>query len=256
MNRHSAFGLLALAAASLLAPSQPATSDEPACVAHWRFENGVRDIAAADNHRIVDHSGNGQNGFAIGGPIFRRVELPTGNFALEFQDDGDRVWIPDDPGFELGGSITVEAWIQVDRLVATAHQRQIVFRGDARPGLDPWFLAVRDTGQLVFQIADGCHHHAVVTSPTPLPIGRLVHVAGTFDHELGRLQLFVDGAVVATTDTDVRPAARLGGDEACVGIGNLGHGGDQGFRGRIAEVRICAAALSPESFLLAVRRRR
>jgi hypothetical protein len=79
-----------------------------------------------------------------------------------------------------------------------------------------------------------------------------VHVAGTLDNETGVMSLFVDGERVAATDTSIRPAGVLGGEAPGIGIGNLQSGGNQqGFRGLIAEVRVCAAALLPERFLRA-----
>jgi len=97
-------------------------------------------------------------------------------------------------------------------------------------------------------VADELNRGAAATSPAPLPLGRLIHVAGTLDDTTAVMSLFVDGERVATTDTSIRPAGVFGGDGAGIGIGNLQSGG-QGFRGLIAEVRVCAAALPPARFL-------
>lgn len=251
MNYRPVLALIALLAAPFVASTGNARpTAEPSCVAHWRFQNGVKDVAAVQNHLILDSSGNDQNGLAIGGPVFRRVNLPTGNLALEFTRDDQRVFVPDDAVFELPRSLTLEAWVRVDHYsMSISRLSLIVLRGDNRAGLDPWFLGVLDTGQLVFLVADELNRNAGVTSPAPLPLGRLVHVAGTLDDETGLMSLFVDGERVATTETAIRAAGVLGGEGPGIGIGNLQSGGPQAFRGLIAEVRVCAAALPPERFL-------
>lgn len=251
MNHRSTAGILTLAAVSLLATTVTSPPrDEPTCVAHWRFQNGVKNMAASPQGLIADSSGNNQHGLAVGGPILRRVSLPTGNCALEFTGDDDRLFIPDDEAFELAGSLTLEAYVRVDRYSDSPQRLSyIVFRGDNRAGLDPWFLGILDTGQLRFQIANELNHPAMTDSPKPLPLGELIHVAGTFDHEAGVLSLFINGECVATNDTDIRAAGHLGGSSPGIGIGNLQCAGNQAFRGLIAEVRICGTALPPHRFL-------
>jgi hypothetical protein len=251
MNHRSIAGLLTLAAFPFLATAvMHPPHGEPTCVAHWRFHNGVKDMAASPHGLIADSSGNNQHGHAVGAPILRRVSLPTGNCALEFRTDDDRLFIPDDQAFELTSSLTLEAYVRVDRYSESPQGLSyIVFRGDNRAGLDPWFLGIRDTGQLRFQIADEWNRPAVVDSPTPLPLDELIHVAGTFDHEAGVLSLYVNGGLVASVDTDIRPAQRLGGACAGIGIGNLQCAGNQAFRGLIAEVRICSSNLPTQRLL-------
>jgi len=251
MNHRSSAGLLTLAAATFFATTVTnPPRGEPTCVAHWRFQNGVKNMAASPHGLIADSSGNNQHGLAVGGPVLRRVSLPTGNCALEFTGDDDRLFIPDDEVFELTGSLTLEAYVRVDRYSDSPHRLSyIVFRGDNRAGLDPWFLGMLDTGQLRFQIANELNQGAFTDSPRPLPLGELIHVAGTFDHEVGMMRLFIDGELVATSDTDIRAAGRLGGSGAGIGIGNLQSSGNQAFRGLIAEVRICGAALQPHRLL-------
>ncbi len=52
-----------------------------------------------------------------------------------------RVFVPDDELFQLTGSLTLAACVEVDRYPGFASQ--IVFRGDERGGFDPWFSGMR-----------------------------------------------------------------------------------------------------------------
>lgn len=254
MKRSATTGLLLLATAPFASVATSFAPGEPACIAHWRFQDGVRDVAAGQRMVLRDESGHDYHALAIDGPVFRRIEYPGGNLGLEFADGTQRVFVPDDDAFATEGSLTLEAWIRVDRYSdSAAHHSYVLFRGDDRPGFDPWFLAVRDSGQLMFAITDALNRSAAVTSPAPLPLRGIVHVAGTFDADLGVVALFVDGACVATADTAVRPAGRLGGTSPGIGIGGLQSGGGQRFHGVIAEVRISGEALPPERLLVAGR---
>jgi len=82
----------------------------------------------------------------------------------------------------------------------------ILFRGDDRPGLDPYFLGTAGPN-LYLQISD------VIDSYDGLYIGmptnRWLHVAATLDDGTGLMRLYIDGAVVAEKTTAVRPLVDL-----------------------------------------------
>lgn len=140
--------------------------------------------------------------------------------------------------------------MRVDSYTAThGHPSHIVFRGDDRPGFDPWLLGIKESGQLVFLVTDELGQAAEVVSRAPIPIGRFVHVAGTFDVERGLLLLLVDGKPVASLEASIRPMGALGGPNPGIGLGRLQSGGGARFDGLIVEVRIIRAALGPEELL-------
>ncbi|MEO8495806.1 MAG: LamG domain-containing protein [Planctomycetota bacterium] len=219
-------------------------------VAHWRLQRGLAGGVADSSQLIEDSSGNDRHGRAVGGPKYRSVNLPKSNLALAFDGHDDRIAITDDPLFHLTKSFTIEAYIQIDVYPGSAAKfSQIVFRGDNRMGFDPWFLAVRESGQLQFLVADALNNAAYVRSPEPIPTRQFVHVAGTLDDETGRMSLFINGKRVATTKTKIRACGALGGPGPGIGIGNRQVYSNHAFGGTIDEVRISAAALSPGEFL-------
>lgn len=220
---------------------------EPRIVAHWRFQEGA---AGGTSQSIKDTSGNDRHGRAIGGPKYCPVALPKSNVALSFDGQDDRVFIPDDDLFHLTESFTIEAYIQIDRYAREAvGMSHIVFRGDNRLGLDPWYLAITASGQLKFLAANAQNKASVGLSPNPLPIGQLLHVAATFDHRTGCQALFVNGERVATAESKICAFGPLVGPRPGVGIGNRQTHSNQAFRGVIDEVRISAEALNPAQFL-------
>jgi hypothetical protein len=220
---------------------------EPRIVVHWRFQEGAAD---GTSQSIKDTSGNGRHGQAIGGPKYCRVELPGSSLALSFDGKDDRIFVPDNDLFHLTESFTIEAYIQIDRYAReTVGMSHIVFRGDNRLGLDPWYLAITASGQLKFLVADARNKASIVFSPKPLPLGQLLHVAATLDHRSGCQALFVNGERVATAESKICAFGPLDGRRPGVGIGNRQTHSGQAFCGVIDEVRISAEALNPAQFL-------
>ena len=241
------FGLALLPLLTIGSAQLP--DEQDGVVAHWRLQNGVKHTTAAQNHLIVDSSGNDQHGMPIGNPRFERTPIPGSNLALGFSNQHQRVFIPEDKAFELGESLTLEAYVRVDRVPAHTHMSYIVFRGDNRPGFDPWWLGVRRSGQLAFAIVDAANESSVLSSPEPLPIGKWVHVAGVLDHEAQTQHLYVNGRQVAVTKTALRPMKVLRGPHPGIAIGNIQWHSPQHFHGAIAEVRISKRALLPRRLL-------
>lgn len=220
-------------------------------IAHWKLDKGIAGGAASASQLIEDSSGNSRHGRAVGGPLYHSVELPTTNLALAFDGRDDRISVADGPLFYLTKSFTIEAWVEIAFYPASRqHRAFIVFRGDNRAGFDPWFLAIEESGQLQFLMADSLNRASVVRSPQPLPTRTFLHVAAVFDHKTGKQSLFVDGWQVASTQARIRAGGPLGGTGPGIGIGGRQDLSHQGFRGSIAELRISASALTRSQFLL------
>ncbi len=173
------------------------------------------------------------------------------HLALAFNGTSQSITIPDNPLFQLTHSLTLEAYVNL-----TAIQRfeeQIVFRGDDRSGLDPYLLQVRD-GMLALRIEDANDNEVAVSYPFAPYVGKWVHVAGALDGTTGTMSLYIDGSLVATNVTSIRPYAALTGPNPGLGIGNTQSANySEYFPGLIDEVRISNQALSPSQFLDAPR---
>jgi Concanavalin A-like lectin/glucanases superfamily len=220
-------------------------------VAYWRFEEGKPNVAANGINTILDSSGNDLDGTPFGGPVYRSSvgdnPIPASGdpnaLSLDFNGANQRIFIPDDRLFRLTHSLTLEAYINV-RAIRNA-QQQIVFRGDNRPELDPYELYV-DNNDVWFRIENQAAVHA------PLPgLNQWFHVAGTLDDSTGRMALYENGKLVASTITTIRPLALLDPTRnPGLGIGNVESSTySEYFNGLIDEVRISDVALSPDQFL-------
>ncbi len=228
-------------------------------VGHWRFEEGTADQPASSSAgAILDSTTPANNGTAVGGPVYRSSPVPNSTLALEFDGSNDSVKIADGVDFQLTQSLTIEACVNIDNLPTTRFElRQILFRGDDRGGLDPYYLAVMgngtDTtlGRFYIDPVTGVpnSHEAVHVDITGLS-GQWLHLAGVLDHANNTMTAYLNGVAGATLTTTTRPgAALLTGSRPGVSIGSLQTGSGQNIDGLIDEVRLSDTALTPSEFL-------
>lgn len=227
-------------------------TDRATTVAYYRFDEGTNGMIASGTNTVLDGSGNGLNATPVASPIYSTNVPPNlvqpDDLSLRFNGSSNWVFIPDYPQLALTKSLTLEAFIEAEAYPdSTIDEAQILFRGDDDIALDPYFIELRSTN-LFFAVTDYANQMAAVQ--VPITLHQWHHVAGTLDGATGSLRLYLDGNLVAATNTTVRPYALLRGRNPGLGIGNVqsAHYAEY-FNGYIDEVRISDAALAPGQFL-------
>lgn len=216
-----------------------------ATIAHWSLEEGALGTIASGP--IVDVSGNGHNGTVVGDPVYGA--LPGGDTGLDFSGNNDQVRITSTPDF-ASSSLTVEAQVVVGSFGGL---RQIVFRGDPQGSRDPFFLAVNGTSLRWLITGPGTAETALEFDIMGL-LGQELHVAGTIDNTTGVMGLYLNGLLVNSQNTAIRPTSPIVTGPGCgISIGMLHDclNSGQYFDGLIGEVRISDMALNPTQFLSA-----
>jgi len=154
-------------------------------VGNWKFDEGAGNTAA-------DKSGNGNDGSLIGGPTW--VVGTIGSGALRFDGTDDMVEVPHSPVFDMGESITIAAWINLDD---TSTYYFIAAKGPSGTAPDnyPGNFEFRTTpsAQLEFmhQTGEGTALSNYISDAT-VTAGQWVHVAVTLV-EGATVELYVDG---------------------------------------------------------------
>ena len=161
-------------------------------VSWWRGEGNAQD------------SIDGNHGALVGGTSFAPGVLGQG-FSFDGIDDG--VNIPDASNLHITGSLTLEATINPSSYTG-GDGALIIFRGDDRAGFDPYYLRMQPDGRIQFWMDDG-EGHAVQLQSDVVPLNTFSYVAGSLDAGRGVMELRINGAVVASTFTAVRPLANL-----------------------------------------------
>ena len=223
-------------------------------VAYWRFEGTPGSVAGI----IADSSGNGLSGSSINSPTYNsNVPLATipqtgaaDKASLGFNGSDQRVFIPDSPKLALTRSLTIEAWIYVTAPPGGPNDAgQILFRGDDRIGLDPYFLELVGPS-LQFHVNNPANASVSVSAPLP-GMKQWVFVAAELNDATGAMRIYVNGKLGGFTTTSIRPLGPLdAGSTPGLGIGNTQSANyQQYFPGFIDEVRVSDVALSPSQFL-------
>jgi hypothetical protein len=174
------------------------------------------------------------------------VTYATGEVGKAFSFNGLNGWaaLGDPSSLAFTQSFTIEGWIKVNGLPTNYNFGSIMFRGDDRPGLDPYQLVIQKNGDLQFGISGT---NAGASIEAPIPTGQFVHVAATLDDGTGLMTLYENGAVVAQTTTTARPFGALDPtQQPGVGIGNSNalSNYDVPFNGLIDELTVYNRALT------------
>jgi hypothetical protein len=206
----------------------------PGMVSWWMANGNANDLVG------------GNHGTLVGG-----VTYTNGLYGQAFRFDGvdGRVNVADSDSLKITPSLTMEAWINIAAFPFHPQNffgaAMVVFRGDDRGGLDPYYLAIYETRKIAFVINAASNEGVIIEAP--ISGNRWVHVAGTLDDATGLMRLYVDGAVVAETNTNLRPLADLDpGANPGLGIGNSQPNSffRFPFNGLIDNVRLYSRALS------------
>lgn len=208
---------------------------------------------------------------------FNGEEEPTGdNDGFTDNDDpGSKIELGDPSNLRLTNAFTIEGWIEP--LIQTSHvgiTEQILFRGDSRDCLDPYYLALEPLGldrfDLHFHIEDnfsGTCGFDLLTTNGPIQIGGATngnwwHIAAVFDKPFtnytvlvgtnlvtivsNQLRLYLNGVCIASNYTtmspfrDLDPAFRPG-----VALGNRSrYDFSQPYRGYMDEMTVYGRALT------------
>jgi hypothetical protein len=198
----------------------------------WSADGDGRDAIGGKDGRLQNvRFVNGVSGQAFS---FAPDSYPWGTYC--------GVQIQDQPAFALTRSLSVECWVR-----PRGHSAYMIFfRGDHRPGLDPYHLSMDGNQNLEFGVCDEEGKDATVR--VPVELGAWIHVAGVLDDASGAMKLYTNGVLAAETETTVRPFGKLQEEEfPGVGIGNVNDGGNNfPFAGDIDEVGLYDRPLSQE----------
>ncbi len=225
-------------------------------IGYWRFEEGTPPNPASGSGTVRDSSGHGLNATPFGGPLYSSdVSSDAAGIgstrSLQLDGHTQRLVVSDTAILQLTNSLSIEAFFKPEpALPGTAGVGQILFRGDNRPGLDPYFLVFGPTNLVSFAVNDAAQNSASVQ--TTVPYDKWVFIAGTLDGASGQMKLYVNGKLLASKTTSVRPLGALdpawspGLSMGCDPTGQYG----EYFHGWIDEVRLSNVALSPDQFLV------
>ncbi len=201
----------------------------------WKFDGNASDSVGNLSATLI-------------GPVSYTVS-PVGQ-GIVFNGTTTGVCLPATGDTQFQESYSVGAWALLYNYTTTSIWSTIVFDGDDRPGLDPWFIQVDPNGNLAFQTCGASYSYGL-TGAGVFPLHTWVLVTGTYDKQKGIEALYVNGSLSAealglydlTPVVALDPSANPG-----FGIGTNNYFQtsvyDMGWDGVISDVRIYNRALS------------
>ena len=158
------------------------------------------------------------------------------------------ILIPDLPALRLTGSMTVSAWVNPRNFVKDGDGAEILFRGDDRNGMDPYWFVIEGDGTINFGVSN--EEGRGMKIKAELPLHKWSHVTANFDVETGDMNMWINGERVAYARTAHHPYATLQVPfTPGVGIGNVqnDHGPhNQPFDGYLADLRLYNVTVTPD----------
>lgn len=196
--------------------------EDPGLVGWWTFDE-------ADGAPVAhDYSGH-----RLGGALLKAARTP-GLVGSALECSGGCVAVPGNALLSVQDELTLECWVKTEtRGQGNNWMINRVLQGGTATGYR--LGLIDDRPCLNIPQTDWSHH---LSAPEPLPLGKWVHLAGTFDGRM--MRLYVDGKEVATMERpgSIRP------NDFRLHLGNYAEGHQAFFRGLLDEVRIYRRALS------------
>ena len=196
--------------------------EEPGLIGWWAFDEATNDTVT------LDYSGH-----RLGGVLENAGRAP-GIDGLALACRGGSAMIAYSPSLSPSNAFTIACWVKTD-LAAQKHVWFVnrIFGGSTSSGFR---LGLQD-GRPCFGVpVTSFSHH--LTGKAPLPVGRWVHLAGTFDGQT--MRLYMDGAEQGALQ---RPGPlQPNSKPLCLGNYDASHAAH--FTGLLDEVKLYGRALS------------
>jgi len=193
-------------------------------IAWWKLDE-------TEGNNAADSSGNNLNGKLIGDPQWQFGQVGG---ALMFDGDGDYVDCGNDSAFNITGSITVAAWIKVNKF-------DKVWQAICTKGDGAWILHRNaDTDNIKFNIFDWGSPDVV--GFVNVNDGQWHHVVGAYDG--AKIYLYVNGILDSSTPVSTWDEMIINEEPVCIGQNSKYP--ERSWNGFIDDVRIYSYALSAE----------
>jgi Concanavalin A-like lectin/glucanases superfamily len=202
--------------------------EDPSLVAWFKMDE--------TSGNLVDSSGNGHVGTAVGSPTYSAATVRAGlGTCIDFDGVDDRFDIADANSLDATTGLTLEAWVNADSLnhAGGGNLARVVDKGNA------YRLIVPSNGQIDFATFHSTVAQIASTSAGAITTGSWFHVAGTYDGTNQRI--YVNGSLATTR----AQTGNIDTSADTLRIGDTG-GGTRQWDGKIDEVRIYTRALGPE----------
>ena len=156
---------------------------------------------------------------------------------LNFDGDGDRVLVENDPSLIMTTNITMEAWINPTEVDTSGNESFLIINKEGE-----YEVAVRD-GRLQYAFAGADNRWSWTDPGLNITANKWTHIAVSYDN--GIIKTYIDGVLVNTTNEAGSIGDALPDEDKLTIGGRLNISADSGaFKGQISDVRVWSTTRS------------
>ncbi len=204
----------------------------------WKFDGDATDSVGS------------LNGTTVGAVTYAKGILGQG---IVLDGSTMAVNLPEAPDMQFQGSFSLSAWASIFAYPSPSQgASQIIFSGDDRGGLDPYYISISPYGTLQFEVCGAAvPNEGLQAFGGLLPLNTFALVTATYDQSAGTMRLYENGKLISELlgHSNLTPVVALD-PTANPGIG-IGMNNDfpvsgtrYGWNGEIDDVRVYNRALS------------
>ena len=216
-------------------PSSSSSTLTTGLIHWWKFDGNANDSAGSLSTTPI-------------GPV---SYLSSPGQGILFNGTTTGINLPAAPEMQFQASYSISAWAKLNTYVDPSELwSTIIFCGDDRVGLDPFYIQVDPNGNLQFQTASATRSLGI-NATAQFPLNKWVFVTGTYNKTAGAESLYVNGKLDSEglQAPDLTPVVPLDPTQnPGIGIGtNNNFPNDfynMGWNGVISDLRVYNRALS------------
>jgi len=160
--------------------------------------------------------------------------------AADFDNDGDYAFMPDHAAMNAD-SFSISLWVNLDNIGQASH---IVGKANYSQA-GSWGIEQLGDGRLKFFVRSASGDVAEIESAQPVNAGTWHHTVASYNSDLGRLELFVDGKLSAASEDEITGSIAFDQAPFIVGRRVVGSNPLNAIDGKIDELQLYGNALTP-----------
>lgn len=209
----------------------------------WKFDGDATDSVGT------------LNGTTVGAVTYAKGILGQG---IVLDGNTMAVTLPAAADMQFQGSFSLSAWANIFSYPSPSKgASQIIFCGDDRGGLDPYYMSISPYGTLQFEVCGAAvPNEGLQVFGGDLPLNTFALISATYDQPSGTMRLYENGKLIGELlgHSDLTPVVPLDpSSNPGIGIGNNNafpvSSYNYGWNGEIDDVRVYNRALSAAEVL-------
>ncbi|MGB3802622.1 MAG: LamG-like jellyroll fold domain-containing protein, partial [Sphingopyxis granuli] len=211
------------------------------------IEGRVWDATARDYRFALHRATTAATAIALDGNVEQPSLLRPGKIGNALSMTTHEQILVDDPALDLREDLTIEFWLNPDRM--TDSWTPLIYKGEGTDGRG-YTLWYNSSGYVHLSSYRGTANDTLETASGSVPQGQWTHVAAVIERSTGQMRIYLNGVLVASrTNVPTAPHNGSAASPLYIGTGPEQNDSYQKLEGAIDELRIWDHGRSAEEIL-------